>query len=198
MALRALLRTAVDGRQLRAQSRADARADPSETAMAAELADSQARRRSVISSEQASRFAKLPLASIHREYPNKLDHVINDAGDVALPSALHPAFYGCFDWHSSVHGHWMLVRLLKLFPQLPEAAEIRAALDRSLTPANIAVEVAYLHQPNRQSFERMYGWAWLLQLATELRGFGTWAETLQPLVDVLVERTHDFLPKQTY
>jgi hypothetical protein len=153
--------------------------------------------------EQASRFARLALKCVAKEYPNKLDHVMNDRDEVQNPRALHPAFYGCFDWHSSVHGHWMLVRLLRVFADLPEAAEIRKALDENLTAKNILVETGYLVQPNRQSFERTYGWAWLLKLAEELHGWDDadgkkWSRNLQPLAEALASRYIAFLPKQTY
>jgi hypothetical protein len=151
----------------------------------------------------ASHFAKLALKCVRQEYPNKLDHVMNGAGEVQPPRTLHPAFYGCYDWHSSVHGHWMLARLLQRFPQLPEAAEIRAVLDEHLAPALIATEVAYFGQPNRKSFERTYGWAWLLELSAELRAWDSpdarrWAQALQPLADTVVRALVDFLPRQTY
>jgi len=153
--------------------------------------------------EAASRFARLALGGIEREFPNKLGHVMNDASEVQNPASLHPAFYGSFDWHSSVHGHWMLVRLLKLFPDLPEGNAIREVLGRHLTAANIAAEVAYFAQPNRKSFERTYGWAWLLKLAEELHGWEDgdakkWASALAPLADALEKRYIDFLPRQTY
>jgi hypothetical protein len=156
-----------------------------------------------LSESQASHFARLALKCVAREYPNKPEHVMNDWRDVQSPRTLHPAFYGCYDWHSSVHGHWMLVRLLRMFPNLPEAPEIRKALGANLTAENIRIEVAYLQQPNRQSFERTYGWAWLLKLAEELQGFNdaeakSWSENLQPLVDALVSRYISFLPNQTY
>ena len=112
--------------------------------------------------EKASKFATMAMRCIEKEYPNKLSHVMNNEGEVLNPRTLHPAFFGCFDWHSSVHGHWMLIRLLKRFPQLPEAGKIRAALNRNLSRDNIKREVEYLKQPSRKSFERMYGWAWLL------------------------------------
>src|SRR6266567_2338236 len=152
---------------------------------------------------EASHFASLALKCVSREYPNKLDHTMNDASEVQSPRTLHPAFYGCLDWHSSVHGHWMLARLLRLFPDLPEARQIRAALDENLSAKNIQVEVAYLNRANRQSFERTYGWAWLLKLAEQLRGWDdpgakVWSRNLQPLVDALVERYKRFLPRQTY
>jgi len=151
----------------------------------------------------ASSWARLPLRCIAQEYPNKLDHVMNNAGEVRSPRALHPAFYGCFDWHSAVHGHWMLVRLLRFFPELPEAAQIRAALNRSFTPENIQAEVIYLDEANRKSFERTYGWAWLLKLAEELRGWNDpeakqWAANFEPLAQAIVKRYEDFLPRQEY
>jgi hypothetical protein len=152
---------------------------------------------------QASHFAKLALKCVSREYPNKPEHVLNDAGDLESPKALHPAFYGCYDWHSSVHGHWMLVRLLRMFPELPQAAEIRRALNANLSEKNLLAEAAYLKQKNRQSFERTYGWAWLLKLAEELQQSNDdevrrWSRNLQPLAATLVNSYLQFLPKQTY
>lgn len=152
---------------------------------------------------QASHFAALALKCIQKEYPNKPDHTINDAADVRSPRDMHPAFYGCLDWHSTVHGHWMLIHLLRLFPNLPEAKQIRAALDANLSEKNIAGEVAYLKQPSRASFERTYGWAWLLKLTEELRGWDDedgrrWLKNLQPLADAFVEKYLAFLPKQNY
>jgi hypothetical protein len=151
----------------------------------------------------ASHFAQLALKCVGQEYPNKLDHVMNGAEEVQSPRALHPAFYGCYDWHSSVHGHWMLARLLRKFPDLPEAAAIRAVLDEHLAPQPIATEVAYFGQPNRKSFERTYGWAWLLKLQAELRSWESpdarrWAEALQPLAETVTRAFLDFLPRQTY
>jgi hypothetical protein len=156
-----------------------------------------------LTQSQASHFARLALKCVAREYPNKPEHVLNDARDVQSPTALHPAFYGCYDWHSSVHGHWMLVRLLRMFPNLPEAADIRKAIRANLTAENILAEAAYLKQKNRQSFERTYGWAWLLKLAEELSlsddaDAKRLSRNLQPLVDPLVDSYIVFLPKQTY
>src|SRR5262245_34929932 len=153
--------------------------------------------------ERASAFAKLALKGIQKEYPNKPGDVLNSDMDVKSPRALHPAFYGSFDWHSSVHGHWMLVRLLRLFPDLPERKEIRAVLAAHLTAKNLQAEADYFKQPNRQSFERTYGWAWLLKLAEELHTWDDaeakeWSRNLQPLTDILVARYLAFLPKQTY
>lgn len=156
-----------------------------------------------LNTESASHFARLALKCVKKEYPNKMDHVMNGVSEVQNPAAFHPAFYGCFDWHSSVHGHWMLVRLLKIFPDLPEAAEIRSALSANLSAANIEVEVKYLHQSSQKAFERTYGWAWLLKLVEEL---GEWKDedgrrwwgNLQPLAEEIVRLYIDFLPKQTY
>src|SRR2546428_9546606 len=152
---------------------------------------------------QASHFAALALKCTQKEYPNKPDHTINDESDVRNPRAMHPAFYGCLDWHSTVHGHWMLVHLLRLFPNLPESKQIRTALDANLSAKNITGEVAYLKQSNRASFERTYGWAWLLKLAEELHDWNDedgrrWSKNLQPLADALAEKYLTFLPKQTY
>ena len=134
----------------------------------------------------AARFAKLAMACVHREYPNKLAHVLNDAKDVRAPRQLTPAFFGCYDWHSSVHGHWLLARLARTFPDAPFAADARRALAASLTAKNLAAEVQYLEAPGRVSFERPYGLAWLLQLAAELREWQTpeakaWSKALEPL-----------------
>jgi len=153
--------------------------------------------------EQASAFAKLALKGIRKEYPNKPDHVMSGAADVKSPKALHPAFYGCYDWHSCVHGHWMLARLLRRFPDLPEAKEIRAVFAESLTAKNLQAEADYFKGAEHKSFERPYGWAWLLKLAEELHGWddpeaNAWAQHLKPLADALVARFLEFFPKQTY
>src|SRR4051794_6019406 len=151
----------------------------------------------------AGRFADLALACVHKEYPNKIAHLLNGDKDVKPPRELTPAFYGCYDWHSAVHGHWLLARLARRFPDESFAAEARAALDRSLTPAHIAAGVAYLEGEGRASFERPYGLAWLLQLAAELAEWDTpqarrWSETLQPLVKAAVGRLSTWLPKLSH
>jgi hypothetical protein len=151
----------------------------------------------------ASAWARLPLRCLELEFPNKPEHVMNDAGEVNSPKALHPAFYGCFDWHSAVHGHWMLVRQLRLFPELAQASQIRAVLNRTLTPEHIRAEVDYLDKPNRKSFERTYGWAWLLKLAEELRSWDDpdaqrWGANLDPLAQAVVKRYETFFPLQAY
>lgn len=162
-----------------------------------------AEREMTVTREQASAFARLALKGVRREFPNKPEHVMNGPADVRGPKELHPAFYGCFDWHSSVHGHWMLARLLRLYPDLPEAKEIRGVFAKHFTEKNLRAEAEYFQAPNRQSFERMYGWAWLLKLAEELRSWDDtaaagWAKNLAPLEEVIVARYLSFLPKQTY
>src|SRR5258708_7030221 len=148
----------------------------------------------------AQRFANLALACVHKEYPNKISHSLNSDADVKPPRELTPAFYGCYDWHSSVHGHWLLVRLLRLFPQAPFAAEARRALAQSLTPGHISEEVKYLNTEGRSSFERPYGLAWLLQLAAELKEFDDpdsrqWSTAVRPLEDAVTARIAGWLPK---
>ncbi len=151
----------------------------------------------------AARFANLALHCAHMEYPNKLSHTLRSDADARPPRALTPAFYGCYDWHSSVHGHWLLVRLARQFPQAPFAAAARAALAQSLTPANIAGEVAYFQTPGRASYERPYGLAWLLMLAGELRSWDDpqareWSATLAPLEAEAAQRLREWLPKLRY
>lgn len=155
-----------------------------------------------LTSEGASHFAKLALVCIDKEYPNKLNQSLPSIGLLRSPSELHPAFFGCFDWHSSVHGHWMLVRLLKEFPDFEQREQVLAAISETLTPAHIAAELRYFDNESG-SWERTYGWAWLLQLSMELE---TWhdpigikfAETLRPLSNYIRRRYVDFLPKQDY
>ncbi|HEX4877736.1 MAG TPA: DUF2891 domain-containing protein [Chitinophagaceae bacterium] len=152
----------------------------------------------------ASHLASLPLKCILQEFPNKTNHTSNNDSDhVLLPKQLHPAFYGCFDWHSSVHGHWMLIRLLKLFPALPEATSIRHTLNKTITKENILQEVKYFSLPLTASWERTYGWAWILKMDEELYGWDDadgkrWHEALQPLTTKIEELWMKFLPKQTY
>jgi len=152
---------------------------------------------------QASAFAKLALKGVDKEYPNKPEHVVAGPEDVKNPKTLHPAFYGCYDWHSSVHGHWMLARVLRLFPDLAEAREIRAVLNLHLTAEALKGEVEYFQRKESRSFERPYGWAWLLKLAEELNGWDdpdakAWSAHLKPLADLIASRYVEFFPKQTY
>ncbi len=114
--------------------------------------------------QAAERFAKLALACVEKEYPNKISHVLNSDTDVAPPRKLTPAFYGCYDWHSSVHGHWLLIRLIRAFPDAPFVAPARDALRKSLRAENLKQEAAYLRGAGRASFEHPYGLAWLFQL----------------------------------
>jgi Protein of unknown function (DUF2891) len=151
----------------------------------------------------ADRFAKLALVCVHKEYPNKISHVLNSDADVAPPRKLTPAFCGCYDWHSSVHGHWLLVRLVRTFPDAPFAAPAREALRESLTVENLEQEAAYLRGTGRASFERPYGLAWLLQLCAELREWDDpqareMSEHLRPLEQAAIERLKTWLPKLSH
>ncbi|HEY0513355.1 MAG TPA: DUF2891 domain-containing protein [Thermoanaerobaculia bacterium] len=151
----------------------------------------------------AERFAGLALACVHKEYPNKISHALNSDADVKPPRVLTPAFYGCYDWHSAVHGHWLLARLARQFPGAPFAARARAALEQSLTPANLAAEVRYMQGEGRATFERPYGIAWLLQLSAELHEWDDpqarrWATALEPLVKAAVGRLRTWLPKLSH
>ena len=159
--------------------------------------------RFVLNQAQASYFAQLALKCARKEYPNKLDHVMSGENDVKPPQSLHPAFYGCYDWHSSVHGHWLLVHLLRLYPALPEALKIRETLNANLTTDNINVENEYFMTSGRASYERPYGWAWLLKLHEELNSWNDadaqkWFKVLQPLADTIIKKYIDFFEKQTY
>src|SRR5205085_8990229 len=151
----------------------------------------------------ADRFARLALACVGKEYPNKISHVLNSDADVAPPRKLTPAFCGCYDWHSSVHGHWLLVRLLRTFPDASFAAAARDALGKSLTAENLKREAAYIRGEGRASFERPYGFAWLLQLCAELREWDDeqareMSVNLPPLEDAAVERLKTWLPKLSH
>src|ERR1700677_4512869 len=151
----------------------------------------------------AERFARLALACVHKEYPNKISHSLNDDADVAPPRKLTPAFYGCYDWHSSVHGHWLLARLVRTFPSASFAPSAREALRQSLTAENITQEAAYLRGEGRASFERPYGLAWLLQLVAELREWDDpqakeMEASLHPLETVVLERLRNWLPKLSH
>src|SRR3984957_10301467 len=128
----------------------------------------------------ADQFAKAALGHVTREYPNKLDHVLTGPEDLVSPRVLHPIFYGSFDWHSCVHSHWLLARVLRRFPGIAAADEVRAWLAGAFTPDKVAGEVAYLARPGAGGFERPYGWAWLLKLQSELEAHDAepWAERL--------------------
>ncbi len=153
--------------------------------------------------EQANVLATLPLECVEKEYPNKLGHVLGSGEDLAAPKTLHPAFYGCFDWHSAVHGHWSMVKLLKLYPQLEEADSIKHILKSNLSKENIVQEVTYFDGEHNKNYERTYGWGWLLKLAEEIH---TWEdplareleENLKPLSDLIAQKLVDYLPKLQY
>ncbi len=148
-------------------------------------------------------LARVALGHVTREYPNKLDHVIRGPEDLQSPRALHPVFYGSFDWHSCVHGYWLLAHVYRRFPDLDERAAIRAVIDAHFTDANVAVELAYLEEPGRGGFERPYGWAWLLKLAAELgqhlsdEGRRRHA-ALEPLARAFARRFREHLARATY
>jgi Protein of unknown function (DUF2891) len=153
--------------------------------------------------EIATRLATIALGHVTREYPNKLDHVLTGPQDVSSPRELHPVFFGSFDWHSCVHGHWLLARLCRRFPQLAEAGQIRALLEAQLTDEKVAGELRYLAGPGTRGFERPYGWAWALMLQAELLQHESadgrrWAATLAPLAREFVRRFEAYLPLATY
>lgn len=153
--------------------------------------------------KSASLFARLALNCIQREYPNKVFPRNPDTLTATPLSQLHPVFFGCYDWHSSVHSHWLLVRILKIAPDLAENEAIREKLNENLTIENIRGECRYFEDPSNRSFERMYGWAWLLKLSEELYNWNDkdarkWRKNLQPLTDLIVARYLEYLPKQAY
>ena len=154
----------------------------------------------MLTADIAGRFARIALGHVTREYPHKLDHVMAGDADVASPRALHPIFFGSFDWHSCVHGWWLLLRLRRLFRDLPEAGEIAALADEMLTPAKVAGEVDYLARPTAAGFERPYGWAWALALHREAARHEdqAWGAALAPLAGTFAERFRSHLPKLTY
>jgi len=156
-----------------------------------------------LNADTASRFADLALECVHREYPNKISHVMSGDQDVQPPRELTPAFFGCFDWHSSVHGHWLLARLAKTYPDENFSVQARSALAKSLSPDRMHAEAEYLDGDGRGSFERPYGLAWLLQLAAELRQWDDvqatrWSENLAPLERAARDRLFTWLPKLAY
>ncbi|HVN01453.1 MAG TPA: DUF2891 domain-containing protein [Caulobacteraceae bacterium] len=156
-----------------------------------------------LTEDLAASFAAIALGHVGREYPNKLDQVLSRPGDLAGPRALHPIFYGSFDWHSSVHSHWLLARVLRRFPEGVQAAAIRAWFDQAFTDTNVAGELAYLARPGTAGFERPYGWAWLVMLQAELEAHQSddgrrWAAALRPLARAFEARFLGWLPRATY
>ncbi len=150
--------------------------------------------------DTAAHFAAVTLGHVTREYPNKPDHVLTGPGDAQTPSALHPVFHGSYDWHSCVHGYWLLARVLRRFPDGVQAGAIRALFDRQLVPEKIAGECRYLAASTARGFKRPYGWAWLLKLAHELGALpeARWAEAMAPLAEIFAQRYRDFLPIAPY
>ena len=153
--------------------------------------------------EMASRFASLALNHLTREFPNKLMHAMSSAADAQTPRQLHPIFYGSYDWHSCVHGYWLLLRLLNKFPDLPQAEKIIAMVGEHFTAENVAGEMAYLQQSQHAGFERPYGWAWFLALTQQLHEMAlpqaaVWAKNLAPMTRFFEESFTAFLPKATY
>lgn len=153
--------------------------------------------------QQANHLATLPIKCLQQQYPNKLGQMLIDSTEIQSPKELHPAFYGCFDWHSSVHGHWSLIYLLKKFPNLDKKDEIIQKLQTNLSAENIQKEVDYISKKHENSFERTYGWAWMLKLQLELETFNTpyaqeMAKNLKPLSDIIILRYTEFLPKLLY
>ena len=151
----------------------------------------------------AQKIFELPTHCLTIEYPNKLGQTLASAEDLKTPKQLRPVFYGCFDWHSSVHGYWSIVNLLRQFPELDHSDEIRNLLDQHITPENIAIEMQFFKDENNRNFERTYGWAWLFKLQETLNNWQDddaqkWAENLQPLTDLLIERYEEYLPKLYY
>ncbi|NND97000.1 MAG: DUF2891 domain-containing protein [Pirellulaceae bacterium] len=158
---------------------------------------------SKLTSDQVAIFAKLALTGIVQEYPNKPSNVMDSAADVQSPRQMHPVFYGSFDWHSSVHGHWMLARLLKQHPDAPIAQDIRAALNQQLTAEALQLEADYFTAKHNKSFERMYGWAWMMQLVSELHTWDDpdakrWRQSLIPIEQRIVSLATDYLPKLSF
>jgi Protein of unknown function (DUF2891) len=154
---------------------------------------------STLTPEIAAKFARATLNHLGRQYPYKLDLVLNGPEDAVPPIALHPIFHGSFDWHSCVHGWWQVIRIARLYPDLPEAAIIKTRANEMLVPEKVAGELAFLSRPMAAGFERPYGWAWLLALHGELaRHDAPWAAVLEPLARAFADRFHAFLPKLTY
>ncbi|MGV0926450.1 DUF2891 domain-containing protein [Empedobacter sp. ULE_I145] len=153
--------------------------------------------------DQAKKIFELPTHCIKTEYPNKLGNVLGSDQDLKTPKQLRPIFYGCFDWHSSVHGFWSIVKLMKDFPELDQNNQVRNELNQLITAENVAVEMAFFNDKNNKNFERTYGWAWLLQLQMELNNWQdkdaqVWAKNLKPLSDLIIVRYKEYLPKLVY
>ena len=174
-----------------------------ETENRMDLKDTKPIAEELLSISQADRLAELPLKCLLTEYPNKLSQTLANKEDIEEPRVLHPAFYGCFDWHSAVHGHWSLVRLLKAYPNLDKATLIKQILKQHISKENIEKEVSYFERKYEKSYERTYGWAWLLKLAEEIKTWDdplakTLDKNLQPLTDKIISKYLEFLPNLRY
>lgn len=157
----------------------------------------------IFSIDDANKLLELPLGCVGIEYPNKLQQTLGGDGDLKSPSTLHPIFYGCFDWHSSIHGYWSMISLLQNFPEIEKSEEVRQFLKSKITSENVTVELNYFERGINKTFERPYGWAWFLKLAETLHNWDDpfareMEKTLQPLTDILVIRFKEFLPKLNY
>lgn len=167
------------------------------------MAQGKDRKASGLETSTAEDWAELVLKGINTEFPTKLSLMYSHEGQIRRPKSHFPAFYGCFDWHSSVHGHWVLVRLLKEYPELPNAARVRHALAQHLTAKNLNAEAKFFAQDEQKTFERMYGWAWLFRLVIELDSWNDsdgqmWRQNLAPLEQVLLNRVESYLPRLSY
>jgi hypothetical protein len=152
-----------------------------------------------LDAQLASHMARIALGHVTKEYPHKLDHVLVSDEDAQTPRALHPIFFGSFDWHSCVHGWWTLLTVRRLFPRIGEAGAITDLADGSFTSEKIGAELAYLSRPSSRGFERPYGWAWLLQLHLEAtRHQECWGAELEPLARAFADRLREYLDVLTY
>lgn len=153
--------------------------------------------------KEAKKILELPLSCITQEFPNRLGQTLGSETDLKTPIELRPVFYGCFDWHSSVHGYWSIVKIIKTFPELDGNKEIRTLLNTLITKENVATELSFFDDPNNRNFERTYGWAWFFKLHSELLSWEDedaqrWASLLQPMTDLFIERYEEYLPKLNY
>lgn len=153
--------------------------------------------------KEAEKILELPLSCLTQEFPNRLGQTLGGEEDLKTPKALRPIFYGCFDWHSSVHGYWSIVKIIKTFPELDKDNKIRSLLDSLITNENVAIELSFFDDENNRNFERTYGWAWFFKLHSELLSWEDedaqrWATILQPMTDLFIKRYEEYLPKLNY
>ena len=167
------------------------------------FAQSESQRETRFDASTANEWALLVLDGVDTEFPNKLSLVYSNKEQIRTPREHFPAFYGCYDWHSSVHGHWVLVRLLKSHPSIESTPQVREVLTRHLSASNLKQEAEFFARDEQKTFERMYGWAWFLRLVMELEAWEDadaqrWRDNLRPLETVLVDRIEAYLPLLTY